>query len=179
MSKMNYKVINTATSDLQFIYFLFEKAIEYQRKNNYTVWKGYDKNVLTSDVENELQYKVIRGQEILCIFSICYSDKIIWRDMEQGNAIYIHRMVVNPEHKGHRQFAKVLNWTIKTAQERGLSFIRMDTWADNPNIVEYYKSYGFQFVENYTTPNSPELPSQHRNLGLTLLQYDLRKTNRI
>ena len=47
----------------------------------------------------------------------------------------------------------------------------MDTWGNNPNIVDYYKSFDFQFIENYTTPNSPDLPMQHRNLYLALLEY--------
>lgn len=170
---MSYKLIHTTKSDLEFIYYLFERAIEYQRGNNYTVWKGYDKNALTNDIENQLQYKVVQDGETLCVFSICYSDKIIWRELEKGDALYIHRMVVNPKYRGQKQFAKVLSWASKTAKEKELSFIRMDTWADNPKIVEYYTSYGFQFIENYTTPNTKELPIQHRNLGLALLQYDL------
>jgi hypothetical protein len=47
----------------------------------------------------------------------------------------------------------------------------MDTWAANPAIIDYYKSFGFVAVENYTTPNSSELPVHNRNLALTLLEY--------
>jgi len=49
----------------------------------------------------------------------------------------------------------------------------MDTWAANPTIIDYYKSFGFAFIENYTTPNSEELPVHNRNLALTLLEYQL------
>ena len=47
----------------------------------------------------------------------------------------------------------------------------MDTWAANPTIIQYYQSFGFSIVENFTTPNSEELPVHHRNLALTLLEY--------
>ncbi len=173
--KMNYSVAPTSKSDLEFIYFLFEEAIEYQKNNNYTAWQGFDKNALINDMESQLQYKIMKGREVLCVFSICYSDKIIWRGMENGDAIYIHRMVVNPEYRGQKQFEKVLMWAIKEARKKRLSYIRIDTWADNPKIVAYYTSFGFRFIEYFTTPNTDKLPVQHRNLDLALLQFDLNK----
>jgi len=172
---MNYEIINTAKTDLEFVYFLFEEAIKFQKRKNYTVWKGYDKKALEKDVEKGLQYKIVANGEILCVFSVCYSDKIIWRDKEQGNAIYIHRAVVTPKHRGQKLFAKILKWTINCATAKSLDYIRMDTWDDNPNIVEYYKKFGFNVIEYFTTPDTPDLPTQHRNLGLILLQYSISK----
>ncbi len=40
----------------------------------------------------------------------------------------------------------------------------MDTWADNSKLIEYYKSFGFEFIKNYKTTNAPELPIQNRKL---------------
>ncbi|AIJ37726.1 GNAT family N-acetyltransferase [Flavobacterium psychrophilum] len=169
----NYQIVNTSTADLDFIYTLFEEAITYIKKNNYVGWTTYDKNFIKQDIKKSLQFKIINGNDILCLFSICFSDILIWREMENGDAIYLHRIDVNPKFKGQKQFEKILNWIIEFAKEKGLKYIRMDTWADNPNIIEYYKSYGFQFFENYTTPNTPELPDQHRNLKVALLEMKL------
>lgn len=93
--------------------------------------------------------------------------------MDKGKSIYLHRIVVNPEFKGQRQFGTILNWAIEHSKQKGLSSIRMDTWADNPTIINYYKSFGFRFVENYTTPDSEELPVHNRNLAMALLEYGL------
>ena len=49
--------------------------------------------------------------------------------------------------------------------------ICMDIWTANPNIIEYYKTFGFKIIENYLTPDSEELPIHNRNLALTLLEY--------
>lgn len=170
---INYQIENTSTDDLGFIYTLFEAAIDYIKKNNYVGWTTYDKNFIQQDIDKQLQFKITKGNDLLCIFSICFSDELIWRELEKGDAIYLHRIVVNPAFKGQKQFEKILDWIIKFAKEKGLKYIRMDTWADNPNIIEYYKSYGFQFLENYTTPNTPELPDQHRNLKVALLEMKL------
>lgn len=169
----NYQIENTSTADLDFIYELFEDAIAYIKKNNYIGWTTYDKNFIGKDIDNKLQFKLVEKNEILCVFSICFTDVLIWREMEKGDAIYLHRIVVNPKFKGQKQFEKILNWVIEFANEKGLKFIRMDTWAANPNIIQYYKSFGFKYIEDYTTPNTPELPDQHRNLKVALLEMKL------
>lgn len=170
---VNDQIENTSIADLSFIYILFEEAIIYIKKNNYVGWTTYDKNFIQQDIDKKLQFKITNGNDILCIFSICFSDELIWREMEKGDAIYLHRIVVNPEFKGQKQFEKILKWSIEFANRNGLKYIRMDTWAYNPNIIAYYKSYGFQFLENYKTPDTPELPDQHRNLKVALLEIKL------
>lgn len=157
-----YQIVNTTNNDLEFIYSLFEEAIAYQKRKNYPVWNGFDKDVLIEDVAKGRQYKIVSGEEILCIFSVCKSDPV---------AIYLHRIVVNPKHKGHKHFSKIATWAIDFAKKKKIKFIRMDTWAGNPNILEYYKSHGFKFLEKYTTPDSIELALQQRNLELALLEY--------
>jgi len=164
---------NTTTSDLEFIYSLFDSAIEYQKRNGYSVWRGYDKDALKNDIDAGNQYKILIDSQIAIVFSVCYSDKIIWRDRELGNSVYLHRIVVNPVFKGQKLFGQILTWAIDHSKRKGLSSIRMDTWGDNPTIIDYYKSFGFSFIETYTTPDSTELPSQHRNLGLALLEMRL------
>lgn len=168
-----YKIVNTTSSDLEFIYWLFDEAIAYQKRKNYTVWKKYDKHILQKDIDNGLQYKIVSGEDIACIFSPCYAEPVLWREKEKGDAIYIHRIVVNPKHKGQRQFEKTLNWVTNHARKNNFKKIRMDTWADNTNIIDYYKSFGFKFLENYTTPDTPELPVQKRNIALALLEFAL------
>ena len=127
------------------------------------------------DIENKLQYKIVIDNNIACIFSICYSDKIIWREREKGDSLYLHRIAVNPVHKGQKQFGKILNWCVDYAIKRELQHIRMDTWADNPNLVKYYKSFGFRIVGNLTTPNSEELPIQQRNNKVVLLEFEVNR----
>lgn len=167
------KIENTKTADLEFIYGLFDQAIEYQKRKGYSVWKGYDKDAFQKDIDAGNQYKITIDSQIAIVFSVCYSDSVIWRDKENGDSLYLHRIAVNPSFKGQKLFGEILNWAKEHARKKQLNFIRMDTWGDNPSIIEYYKSFGFSFIENYTTPDSLELPSQHRNLGLALLEMRL------
>lgn len=167
----NYVIENTVAEDLPFVYWMFEEAIKYQKINNYKGWNDYDKTFLQNEVKQKLHFKVVSNNQILCIFSVCFSDPLIWREKEKGTSIYLHRVTVNPYFKGQSQFAKVLQWAIDFARNNQLESIRIDTWADNPTIIEYYKNYGFKFVENYKTADTKALPIQHRNLNVTLLEY--------
>lgn len=167
---MTHTIEHTTLDDLQFIYALFDHSVKYQETHGYPSWKNYDKGALVRDVENKNQYKVIIDSQIAIAFSVCYSDKLIWREREKSDSIYLHRIVGNPVFKGQKLFGLILEWAISHAREKGLSFVRMDTWADNPTIIEYYKTFGFILTGNYTTPDSVELPLHNRNLALALLE---------
>jgi ribosomal protein S18 acetylase RimI-like enzyme len=168
-----YQIVNTTPKDLSFIYELFDLSVKYQEARGYPSWKNYDKAALSQDIENKNQYKVIFDAQVAIVFSVRYADKIIWREMDRGDAIYLHRIVVNPAFKGQKLFGQILKWTIDHAKQKKLEFIRMDTWADNPQIIDYYKSFGFNFMGNYTTPDTAELPAHNRNLALALLELKL------
>ncbi|MES2691040.1 MAG: GNAT family N-acetyltransferase [Bacteroidota bacterium] len=155
------------------VLWLFEQAMALQGKNGYKVWDTIDKKALQLDIQNGLQYKILKGNTISCIFSIQYTDPLIWRERDRNDAVYLHRIVVNPELKGQKQFAHILNWARQFAEQRNLSFVRMDTWADNEQLIAYYKSFEFTFIETYRTPDAPELPLQNRNLDVALLQLKI------
>jgi len=168
-----FLIVNTSLKDLPFVYELFDLSVKYQEARGYPTWKNYDKGALTQDVENKQQFKVILDTQIGIVFSVRYTDKIIWREMDQGDSIYLHRIVVNPAFKGQKLFGQILSWAKQHAKQKKLGFIRMDTWATNEKIIEYYKGFGFTFIGNYTTPNSPELPEHNRKLELALLELKL------
>lgn len=157
--------------DLPKIIQLFEDSIVYQEQHGYPAWKNYDKGAIARDIQECNQYKAVTEEGIGIVFSVTYRDKIIWREKDDGQSIYLHRIVVNPEFKGQKLFGHILDWAKGHISRRGLKNIRMDTWASNPTIIDYYKKFGFEVVENYTTPNTDELPVHNRNLALTLLEY--------
>ncbi len=170
---MNYTITHASVNDLPAIYKLFEEAIKFQQANNYVGWSSYDKAFIQVDIKNKFLLKITNKGSIAGIFSICFTDELIWREKENGNAIYLHRIVLNQQYKGEKIFGKVLDWAIKFARDNRLTYIRMDTWAANEKIIAYYKSYGFVFIENYTTPGTENLPVQHRNLHVALLQLNV------
>jgi ribosomal protein S18 acetylase RimI-like enzyme len=170
----NIFISNTTKDDMDIVFWLFAQAMILQGKNDYKVWNEIDKMVLEKDIEEKRQFKIVKDREIICIFSIQLSDPFIWREKDMNNAIYLHRIVVNPKYKGQKQFQKVLIWAMQFAKQNNLKFIRMDTWAENNKIIEYYKSFGFKLIENYKTTNAIELPIPNRNLNVALLEIQVK-----
>lgn len=171
---MSYIIKKATLKDLDTIRLLFEGAIQFQKANKYIGWKSYDEKFIITDINNGLLYKLEKDLVIIGIFCICFSDPIIWREKEKGNAVYLHRVVLNQKYKGEKIFSRILNWTKNLAEQQRLNYIRIDTWAENEKIISYYKNYGFLFIENYTTPGTDDLPAQHRNLNVALLELDLQ-----
>lgn len=171
---MNHTIRQATDRDLNSILDLFEKAIQFQKRNNYIGWSGIDRQFIQSDITQGLLYKVCVNEDIIGVFCVCYVDQLIWRDKEKGDAIYLHRIVLNRESQGVKIFPTVLNWAIDQVRQRGFKYVRMDTWAENLKLISYYQAYGFRLVENYTTENTMSLPEQHRNLHVALLEFEVK-----
>lgn len=166
-------ITEAVISDMPVICQLFEEAIAFQQQNHYAGWKNYDRTFLQQDVEQGLLFKIINNEKIAGIFSICYADPLIWREKERGDALYLHRIVANRNVNEGPVFAGILNWAKYMAAQKNLRFIRMDTWAENSKLIDYYRGYGFRFVEDFTTADTKALPVQHRNLKVALLELAL------
>ena len=168
----NLKIVKTIRDDLPVIYDLFDRSVIYQEERGFPSWRDYDRDAIVRDIAVGNQYKAVNDKELIgIVFSVAYRDKIIWRHMDDGQSIYLHRIVVNPAFKGQKLFGLIVDWAIQHVKERGLQSVRMDTWAANKNIIEYYKTFGFHVIENFTTPDSEDLPVHNRNLPLTLMEY--------
>jgi GNAT superfamily N-acetyltransferase len=173
-TKVDYQIITTTIADWDQIVKLFENVISGQASNGYRVWDSIDWEALRKDIENQLHYKITSGGQVIGLFNVQYSDPLLWGEKDQLNALYLHRILADPAFKGQKLFGIVLAWAKKKALQKKLQYIRLDTWADNLRIIDYYKSYGFVEVGHYTTGNTEQLPLQNRNLQGILLELNLR-----
>lgn len=165
-----FKIVNTEMKDLPLVVQWFNDSVAYQERKGYPTWGNFDQEAIASDIRNRIQHKAVNEQGIGIVFSAIYSDKVIWREMDKGQSIYLHRIVVNPAFKGQKLLGVVLDWAKEQVKQKNLKNIRLDTWVNNPVIIDYYKSFGFIEIEDYTTPDTEDLPRHNRNLALKLLE---------
>lgn len=170
---MTMQILPATLDDTQRIYDLFEKAIRFQKQHNYIGWTVYDKSAINTDIATGRLYEVISGTDVIGIFTLYDADPLIWQEKEKADAVYFHRLILNQDFKGHKLFRIVLDWLMGYADAHQRRFIRMDTWAENEKLIRYYKGYGFTNVGHCITNDTDELPVQHRNLNLALLQMDM------
>ena len=53
----------------------------------------------------------------------------------------------------------------------GKEFIRMDTWGDNPKLINYYINCGFSYIETIILDDIEGLPTHYKkNETLALLE---------
>ena len=169
----NVRIENAIPGDMEFIFFLYEKAIRFQKKSGFNIWQGYDKAVLTQELEAGLLHKLIINGRIALVFSAIYSDKLLWFEREKEDAVYVHRLVVNPEMRGQKLFRHVFEWMLEDAKKRGRKYLRLDTWGDNPKLTNYYINCGFRLL-GIVAPESTELLPKHYNcISLSLLEIKI------
>ena len=161
---------STAASENKFREF-WSAAIAYQVAKQLPLWSPYPEQKIKDEIQAGLHFSVFTPDDVMAgFFSLALSDALIWGEKERGDAIYIHRMCVNPDRKGSNLTTTVLSWAYGYAAGAGRKFIRMDTWGDNQRLVNYYIACGFRHIGNRQLGASPELPSHYNNISLAYFE---------
>ena len=170
---MKQHIEHTELGDLNFACRLYDEAIKYQQRKSYPEYRWDDREMQRKYIIQGTHYKVVIENEIAAIFNIHLSDPIIWREMDKGKSVYLHGVLINPKHKGKRLFGDILNWSIDYAKEYHKENIRLDTWYNNPDLLNYYLSFGFEEIENFQIPCKEDIPLNCRGNIVTLMEFQL------
>lgn len=161
------------TSDIEKIFDLYAKAIEFQKQVFDKHWLGFDAELVDREIAEGRLWKIAEDEGVACIYSVAYEDPIIWGPDSHIDSMYIHRIVTDPEFCGRGYVKKIVEWARGHAAENRLRFIRMDTWADNLKLREYYEGCGFEHKGVVSPADSPTLPAHYRGIQLGLFEIDL------
>jgi ribosomal protein S18 acetylase RimI-like enzyme len=77
---------------------------------------------------------------------ILKSDKLYWGDMDDGNALYVHSLVIFEQFNGKGYGKKVLDHIANLAAVKGKQYLRLDADVANPRLCDYYGNLGFKEV---------------------------------
>jgi len=168
------QILPCTYDDLHIIKNLHEEAINFQNQNSIQSWLPTDEHVLSMDLNSGLYYKVISEDQIQGVFKLLHSDEIIWGKREDHQAIYLHGIIAVIK-KQKSLFPTILEWSKDYAKKQSKHFIRMDTWTNNPKLIQYYQSFGFEIIA-VSKAASPELVHAcYSSTDLTFLQYHVRE----
>ena len=167
------EIITATTSDFDLIFDLYDKAIEFQKTVFDKHWLGFDADLVRREIDENRLWKIQVGGETACIFSVAYEDPIIWGEGSDDSAIYIHRIVTNPDFRGRGYVKAIAEWARAHAHENALRYIRMDTWGDNLKLRQYYTACGFEYKGVVTPAKSPTLPKHYSGISLGLFEIDI------
>ncbi|WP_416148294.1 N-acetyltransferase family protein [Salipaludibacillus sp. HK11] len=140
-----------AHTDLPEIKNLLEKAVKvmneagnYQWDENYPLLSDFEK-----DIEEEELYSFIINEEVAGV--ACLSEKeheeypeIAWT--YEDRAITVKRTAVNPAYQGQGIASKLYKHAEKVATEKGLKYIKTDTFEKNKRAQRVFILNDFQYV---------------------------------
>jgi ribosomal protein S18 acetylase RimI-like enzyme len=168
------KITNSNVNDIPEIFRLYKLATGFQKiKFPGNQWPEFDKELITTEVAENRQFKLLIEGEIACVWAITYSDAQIWPDSENDASIYIHRIATNPEFRGNNFVQKIVDWAKAFAKEQDKKFIRMDTCGRNDRLINHYKSCGFNFLGIKKLKDTSALPSHYHNAEVCFFEIEV------
>ena len=169
-------VKNVRKEDIDEIFRLYNIASNYQKsKKTVVVWPDFDREMVSQEIAEHRQFKLLIDDEIACIWAITFSDAQIWEKRNEDPAIYIHRIATNPKFRGHNFVGAIVDWAKDYAKVHTKQFIRLDTLGENTRLINHYCNCGFDFLGMFDLPNVDELPPHYKEGPVCLFEIDLAK----
>lgn len=167
-------IANSSLNDILEIFRLYRFATDYQRlKFPANQWPEFDKELITAEILDNRQFKILIDDKIACIWAITYSDAQIWEDKENDSSIYIHRIATNPAFRGNNFVQAIVDWSKDFARKQNKAFIRMDTCGNNERLINHYKNCGFDYLGMKKLKNTSQLPSHYHNADICFFEIEL------
>lgn len=157
---------------------LYDEAIAFQRREGHPYWNALDPSVIEADIGAGSQYLLSVNGHTAGIFSFCPPspmDEDLWQGLQAHAARYINRIIVGRAWRGLSLLAPMLAWCERETLRLGLERLRLDTWAENRILSDYYSRYGFVHMGERTTSGGPELSPQYRGVRLAIMEKRLAR----
>jgi len=165
------EIINSSIEDIDKIFFLYDDAIEYQKKVFYKHWGDFERSLIEREIKENRLWKMIIANEMACVFSLSFNDSLFWKEKDKQPSVYIHRIAINSKFRGSGFILSIMEWARQYCKTNGKEFIRMDTWGDNPKLINYYVKCGFNHVDTVILDKIEGLPIHYiKNETLALLE---------
>jgi RimJ/RimL family protein N-acetyltransferase len=177
MEKINMQIINAVPQDIVTVFKLYDKAIGFQKTVFDKHWQGFERSLIEREISENRLWKIVEADEIVCIFSIAFSDSLIWGEKDDKPSIYIHRIVTNPLYRGRGYVKVIVEWAKDYSRKSGKKCVRLDTWGDNQKLIDYYQNCGFSFLGVISLKETNTLPKHYQGISLSLFEIKLRANN--
>ncbi|MGA9212599.1 GNAT family N-acetyltransferase [Kaistella sp.] len=167
-------ITNSNVDDIPEIFRLYQLATDYQKITfSGNIWPEFDGDFITTEVQENRQFKLIIENKIACIWAVTFNDAQIWEERENNDAIYLHRIATNPEFRGNNFVQIIADWSKNFAKKENKKFVRMDTCGQNDRLINHYKNCGFSFLGMRKLKNSSELQVHYQNADVCFFEIKL------
>ncbi len=109
----------------------------------------------------ELYTLKLDNQLVGCIVLSTLMDKeykeVTWLTPNDNN-IYVHRLAIDPTHKGKGYAQELMDFGENYALTNGYASVRLDTFSQNERNQRFYEQRGYQKLQNIYFPKQSEYP---------------------
>lgn len=163
--------IESATlSDLPAVRDVYARAREIQHAQDAIVWDEFPLQLTVAEIEEGRLFRIMDGDVLAGVFTVAYDDEAIWGERERGEHIYLHRIARATTYPGRGIMRAVLDWAWVECRRLGRVGLRIDTWASNKALIDFYEGRGFRFVCVRHIGEEPRLAPHYQGIDLALLE---------
>ena len=79
---------NSKLTDVPKIFDLYRIATNYMKSKNQVYWPEFQKELITNEIEENRQWKLLINEKIACIWATTMNDELIWGNKKEPS-LYI------------------------------------------------------------------------------------------
>lgn len=148
-SKLKVEVHRATEEDSQVILDLWRGSAEWLQLKGINQWNPNDFNinqVYDCFSKGYELYLARLNEEIVGTLYICWSNPVLWGELENNESGYIHRFAVNRNHISRGIGRQLITWAEEYIRESGKD-IRLDCMAENARLNQYYLDLGYTHIK--------------------------------
>ena len=158
------KIELATQNELDRVKEIAEACAKNMIENNIFQWndKYPSREIFKEDIKNKSLYVSKINQEVVgCIMFSFRKDDVYktvnWITEDEYN-LYIHRLAVDPIFQKRGIARKMMDFAEDFAKSNDYISIRLDTFSQNPRNNKFYKSRGYNKLDDVYFPRQSEFP---------------------
>jgi ribosomal protein S18 acetylase RimI-like enzyme len=158
------KIELATLNELDRVKEIAEACAKNMIENNIFQWndKYPSREIFKEDIKNKSLYVSKIDQEVVgCIMLSSFKDYVYksvnWITPDEYN-LYIHRLAVHPIFQKKGIARKMMDFAEDFAKSNNYISVRLDTFSQNPRNNKFYKSRGYNKLDDVYFPRQSEFP---------------------
>ena len=158
------KIELATQNELDRVKEIAEACAKNMIEKNIFQWndKYPSREIFKEDIKNKSLYVSKINQEVVgCIMFSSRKDDVYktvnWITKDEYN-LYIHRLAVHPIFQKRGIARKMMDFAEEFAKSNNYTSIRLDTFSQNPRNNKFYKSRGYNKLDDVYFPKQSEFP---------------------
>ena len=158
------KIELATLNELDRVKEIAEACAKNMIDNNIFQWndKYPSREIFKEDIKNKSLYVSKINQEVVgCIMFSSSKDDVYktvnWITEDEYN-LYIHRLAVDPIFQKRGIARKMMDFAEDFAKSNNYISVRLDTFSQNPRNNKFYKSRGYNKLDDVYFPKQSEFP---------------------